>query len=701
MCHQWMVLRGPLARPQLVDILHSAPDWCLAIIAEHAGPHARAVLYVTPTMRSGFQIAPLLPQDLLFWKNVAYLHAIRCGARVIYDTDRHHVATVVAAGVGQMHTWEEEPHVENWTWATASGVLNLYPIFLGQRLWPRGFPPQLLHDRQPPKVQSCEVNGTVVTVDVTHLVPATCVDVAAGSSSGFVPVPGKQPQRFAVAPGEARIPFNSRSTVFERAAFWALLLPISVQPCISDVWRAFILQRVMSQTHQAVGFTGPWMAGSSPCSSADHGSECPNALYADSQKLVNVLRDSSSTLNVSSMEDLLPQLARHLVRHFLLRPANVDLVTAWVADLKALGYRFPAVHPPSVKGTAWPDLRLFLPLHSSHFTMFRDIFWNSTLRFWPEEHLRMTIMADAEDEALRPVLRQFLSGLSTTVRRAIHVAHNPLLPLYRRGHDRQQFFMFFADHYSDAEYIGFVDTDCLFVTPVVRSDLFVDGKPIIIGVIGRAPVPGMEWWDMARYSTYFLLGKREVVRGMNYFPVIIHRSHLRELRAHVERLHGNAFGEVFHRNNVRPFSQFTIMVTYLWYFHRDEYTWHLEDRRPGQGPYGVTDFEAVGLLPEHLRPKARVAVHFPFQRKPPGGAAAMMQEGSCRAGLLPPRSCTAYDMGAIHRDLFVFEGHAWFDVADCQEANTEHYAEVHAALSMRGRRGRRGRPHGTASSRTP
>lgn len=50
---------------------------------------------------------------------------------------------------------------------------------------------------------------------------------------------------------------------------------------------------------------------------------------------------------------------------------------------------------------------------------------------------------------------------------------------------------------------------------------------------------------------------------MNYFPVVLHRSHLRGLRAHVERQHGAPFGEVFYRNEC-GFSQFNIMLSYLW-----------------------------------------------------------------------------------------------------------------------------------------
>eukprot|EP00667_Euglena_gracilis_P003800 EG_transcript_3809 len=689
-CRQWMVLMGPLSALQLMGALRAASTWCLAIVAQQPGPAARAVLYITPSMNSNFQVARILSQNLFFWKNVAYLHAIQCGAQVIYDTDRHHLALLAAAEVGQERLWDEELHGTKWTWVASTGALNVYPALLGQPAKPRGFPPQLLYDRRPAQLQYPPTNQTdpafSAVVDIAQLVPAVCPDVVATTAvpTGTGAALGS-PKRFAAVSGKAIAPFNTRSTLFLRDAFWALLLPVSASPCISDVWRAFITQRVMAQTRQAVGFLGPWLARRNACGgpnvvllapvNASSRRECPTSLYMDSQKLLNVLRYSSA-VEAPTVGDLLPQLASVLVRHRLLQPADVRLATAWVADLRALGLRFPSLKV-SLPTNVWPDLHLFLPLFSRHFLLFRDVFWNSTVHFWPLAHLKLTIVADAEDVALQPLLQPFLAGLPPLLRRAIRVVLNPITPFYSHGHDRQQFFMFFADHYCDGEYIGFVDTDCLFVTPVVYSDLFTGGKPVVIGAIGKRLIGDGFWADTPR-ATHFFLGKPEVARGMNYFPVLLHRSHLAALRTHVEQLHRAPFAEVF-QSNKGAYSQFNIMVTFLWYFHRDEYQWHLEDRRPGKGPYSVTDFEAIGLQPEHLRPKARVAIHFRYHGGKRRGPTGLMREGNCRAGWLPAHSCTKYNVSSIHRDLFVFEYHAWTDVADCTAANAEHYAAVHAA----------------------
>jgi hypothetical protein len=51
----------------------------------------------------------------------------------------------------------------------------------------------------------------------------------------------------------------------------------------------------------------------------------------------------------------------------------------------------------------------------------------------------------------------------------------------RAGYSRQQYSNFYSDLYTDKEYIGIVDSDTFYMTPVIPENLFVDGKPRIYG----------------------------------------------------------------------------------------------------------------------------------------------------------------------------------------------------------------------------
>ena len=45
--------------------------------------------------------------------------------------------------------------------------------------------------------------------------------------------------------------------------------------------------------------------------------------------------------------------------------------------------------------------------------------------------------------------------------------------------------MFYADNFTQSEFVGFVDSDCLFLTYVDREDLFETGKPVIKAITGK------------------------------------------------------------------------------------------------------------------------------------------------------------------------------------------------------------------------
>ncbi len=94
--------------------------------------------------------------------------------------------------------------------------------------------------------------------------------------------------------------------------------------------------------------------------------------------------------------------------------------------------------------------------------------------------------------------------------------------------------MFWADNFTEAEYIGFVDTDTFFVAPVDREDLFESEKPVIIGLYG---LDSKFWRRMSRFTAR-ALKQPEVLRCMIYFPVIIRSRHLRQLREFIYETHG-------------------------------------------------------------------------------------------------------------------------------------------------------------------
>lgn len=67
---------------------------------------------------------------------------------------------------------------------------------------------------------------------------------------------------------------------------------------------------------------------------------------------------------------------------------------------------------------------------------------------------------------------------------------------------------------------------------------YIDNKPVVNGRVG---FPQYMFWDYVSQTTKWLLGTEESMRCMSYFPVIIKRQHLTDMREYIENLHRENF----------------------------------------------------------------------------------------------------------------------------------------------------------------
>jgi hypothetical protein len=207
--------------------------------------------------------------------------------------------------------------------------------------------------------------------------------------------------------------------------------------------------------------------------------------------------------------------------------------------------------------------------------------------------------------------------LATAVKRHdVRAIFGDPAPFRLKGSDRQQWYMLWADNFTSADYVGFVDSDTVFSSVITKEDLFVDGKPKAIVIHGK---PLLSFWKLTPNQTLFAIGKKEPFKGMSYFPVIIKTAHLKPMREHITRTVGTTdFDEAYKRIAMRgAYSQFNLMLTYLWYFHRDEYFWDITEQEEGwTGPIPAGQIEALeeaGLTKEMLlkgRPRSSIHGHY-------------------------------------------------------------------------------------------
>jgi len=280
-------------------------------------------------------------------------------------------------------------------------------------------------------------------------------------------------------------------------------------------------------------------------------------------------------------------------------------------------------------------VELFVPVHlqqappprggKSRNLEYADFFLRTFLLFWPNHANTMLRIVLDEEVQNTSALSAFEASVAQRLASKNH--HDPAdttklnysfiaqSPWYNnQGYYRQQYAMFWADNYTDAEFIAFADSDTTLVTYVDREDLFEDGKPVINGRFGAET---MAPWRNVPGTTLAITGKEEPMRCMSYFPVVIRRSHLALIRRHiVSHLKARTFDEAFQTFS-GYYSQFNIMCTVLFWDEqlRNQYSWYVHDYTPRwdgtKNPkpnIGQWTDRSI-FTREMFLPKPRVAVH--------------------------------------------------------------------------------------------
>ena len=260
------------------------------------------------------------------------------------------------------------------------------------------------------------------------------------------------------------------------------------------------------------------------------------------------------------------------------------------------------------------NLELFLRANSFFLPEGSFTLISSLRLFWPDAKLLLILDSESpEDRAAGSRQAALWSPLSVRIvyDEPYSGPGDPIL-----GKKRMYYDMFFADMFSEAEYVGFLDTDTLFTTWVTRDSIFEGEKPRIICALGPAY---NSWWAAIPLTTSFVLGETALLWCMTYFPVIVARVDLFSLRQHIEQVHGMDFTSVFQAaNRIGEISQFDIIGNYLWKYKRDSYSWHFQTIPPNllltyptpPEASTVSDvFDVMNQYPTFFRPIVRVAIH--------------------------------------------------------------------------------------------
>jgi hypothetical protein len=188
----------------------------------------------------------------------------------------------------------------------------------------------------------------------------------------------------------------------------------------------------------------------------------------------------------------------------------------------------------------------------------------------------VVIVLDAENE-----LDRIVGSVLETAYRSVNVKvffEEPPPPgtltgrVRYEGYSRTQWSNFYSDLYSDADYIGLIDSDTEFSFRPITSKHFLLNwtKPVIHGIYDERIIS----FDCVK----FMIGKDAVGEFMYAFPFVVKREHFAAMRRHITQNTGHqTFEQAWYdmQNRFERWGQFLVMGNYLYHFHRDEYAWQI------------------------------------------------------------------------------------------------------------------------------
>jgi hypothetical protein len=269
-------------------------------------------------------LARLLPCNHYARKNLGYLAALLNGAEIIIETDDDNLPFA--------EFWSERKRMVDAHPLVDCGWVNAYRYFTDLHIWPRGFALDHIHDRVPAledkHLADCPIQQGLAdrNPDVDALYRLT------------LPLPVEFKRAGSLALGQNSFcPFNSQNTTWFRDAFPLLYLPSFCSFRMTDIWRSFIAQRIAWECgwnilfHQAT----VWQERNDHNLMKDFEDEIPgylhnNTIFLELQKL-------DLQTGKEHVPDNLITCYRKLIDLDLIDSAEMPLLTAWLADLRAIG----------------------------------------------------------------------------------------------------------------------------------------------------------------------------------------------------------------------------------------------------------------------------------------------------------------------------------------------------------------------------
>nr|ACC43950.1 unknown [Philodina roseola] len=342
--------------PSIYKFLNLTTEWNLIVVADRKTPKdwleylsiktSRLIfLSVEEQKTLNFRIIDFLPFGSYARKNLGYLIAIQCGAKIVFESDDDnlletddifHLPKIVRPNDVPWISFHRQ----------RSPFVNIYGSFGHSQIWPRGFPVDELRNVTEDGWHSVRRNDIEeMPAYIQQYLADLDPDVDAlfrlthPLSVGRVHFDRTQPP---IAIDQSTFsPYNTQNTITHYEAFWGLYLPVTTTFRVCDIWRGFWVQRLLWDIGGYLIFGTATVRQIRNSHSYLKDMQEEDQLYHQSGSFVRFL--ASWTSPERTLIRRIALLARDIAQAGFWHSNEINIIDAWLNDLLSVGYKFPSI----------------------------------------------------------------------------------------------------------------------------------------------------------------------------------------------------------------------------------------------------------------------------------------------------------------------------------------------------------------------
>jgi len=210
--------------------------------------------------------------------------------------------------------------------------VNVYRFFTDATIWPRGFPLEFVNSETPPLSKGSRTWDCPIQQGLADDNPD--VDAVYRMTQ---PLPVVFRKNRIVLGERSWCPFNSQNTTHFREAFPLLYLPSYCSMRVCDIWRAFVSQRIAWANGWSLLFheATVYQVRNEHDLLRDFADEVPG--YLNNRRLCDALMELPIKPGSAALGENLLRCYERMVQLGLVGERELQLVQAWLSDLRAIG----------------------------------------------------------------------------------------------------------------------------------------------------------------------------------------------------------------------------------------------------------------------------------------------------------------------------------------------------------------------------